>query len=87
RQIESFQAFINLELTAQHMKVFPAFFILAPRIREHGVGVQVLGVYGHEPVLVRQGHHLGASFHPELTDDPLVHRYFISMVNESMLRC
>lgn len=80
RQIESFQAFISLEFTPGHTKLFPAFFIRAPRIRSCGKDVQILAKLEGEPILVRQGHHLGASFHPELTADPQVHEYFIEMI-------
>jgi pyridoxal 5'-phosphate synthase pdxT subunit len=83
RQIESFQAFISLELTPEHFKTFPAFFIRAPKIRTWGEGVEVLATFNEEPILVRQGHHLGATFHPELTSDPQVHLYFIEMIRET----
>lgn len=80
RQIESFQAFVSLELMPGHSKTFPAFFIRAPRIRKWGKEIQILAKLEDEPILIRQGHHLGASFHPELTADPQVHQYFIEMV-------
>jgi len=80
RQVESFQTFISLEFTKDHSKRFPAFFIRAPRIRQCGQEVQVLARLEDEPILVRQGNFLGASFHPELTPDPVVHAYFIEMV-------
>lgn len=80
RQIESFQTFISLELNPEHSKSFPAFFIRAPKIRKYEKGVQVLGKLKSEPVLVRQGHHLGSSFHPELTLDSQIHQYFIEMI-------
>lgn len=80
RQIESFQALISLELTAETVQPFSAFFIRAPKIRSYEKEVQVLGTYEGEAVLVRQGHHLGSSFHPELTSDPKIHQYFIEMV-------
>lgn len=82
RQVESFQAFISLEFMPGHSKTFPAFFIRAPRIKKCGKDVQILGEFEGEPVLVRQGHHLGASFHPELTADPQVHQYFIDLVRQ-----
>ena len=82
RQVESFEAFISLDLKKNHTKAFPAFFIRAPRIRSYGAGVEVLASHEGEAVLVRQGHHLGASFHPELTDNPQVHHYFIEIVKE-----
>jgi len=48
-------------------------FIRAPRLRDLGPGVEVLVRVDGEPVLVRQGHVLAATFHPELTDDPRLH--------------
>jgi 5'-phosphate synthase pdxT subunit len=82
RQIESFEAFVSLEFAPKQSQAFPAFFIRAPRIREIGKDVQVLAKLEEEPILVRQGHHLGSSFHPELTSDPQVHQYFIEMVRQ-----
>lgn len=83
RQIESFQASLELSLNPDRPKACQAFFIRAPRIRQHGHSLQVLATYEGEPVLVRQGHHLGASFHPELTGDPTVHAYFVELVKEA----
>lgn len=54
-------------------------FIRAPRIRRVGPGVETLARHGEEPVLTRQGSVLAGTFHPELTDDPAVHRYFCRM--------
>lgn len=82
RQLESFEAFVSLEFDVGHSKIFPAFFIRAPRIRKWGEGVQILATFEGEPILVRQGLHLGASFHPELTSDPQVHHYFIEMIRQ-----
>jgi 5'-phosphate synthase pdxT subunit len=56
-------------------------FIRAPRIRRVGREVLTLARHGGEPVLVRQGTVLGGTFHPELTDDPTVHRHFCQMVS------
>lgn len=86
RQVESFQSFISLELTPGHPVLFPAFFIRAPRIRGKGKEVKVLAMLEDEPVLVRQGHHLAATFHPELTLDPRVHLYFIDIVREKHMK-
>lgn len=83
RQIESFQAFISLELAPGHSKTFSAFFIRAPRIKQCGREVQVLARFKGEPILVQQGHHLGAAFHPELTADPQVHQYFLEIIHQS----
>jgi 5'-phosphate synthase pdxT subunit len=54
-----------------------AVFIRAPIIRRTGPGVKVLAEYHGDPVLVEQGNHLIATFHPELTDDARVHRLFL----------
>jgi 5'-phosphate synthase pdxT subunit len=54
-----------------------AVFIRAPIIRRVGDGVTVLARYAGDPVLVEQGPHLAATFHPELTLDARVHRLFL----------
>ncbi|MBZ5585342.1 MAG: pyridoxal 5'-phosphate synthase glutaminase subunit PdxT [Acidobacteriia bacterium] len=54
-----------------------AVFIRAPKIRRVGKGARVLARYGGDPVLVEQGPHLVATFHPELTADPRVHGLFM----------
>jgi 5'-phosphate synthase pdxT subunit len=51
----------------------PAVFIRAPRILQVGRGVEVLATLDGEPVLVRQGNVVAATFHPELTGDMRVH--------------
>ena len=54
-----------------------AVFIRAPIIREINDGVNVLAEYEGDPVLIEQGPHLVATFHPELTKDDRVHRLFL----------
>jgi 5'-phosphate synthase pdxT subunit len=56
-------------------------FIRAPIIRRVGGGVRVLGRCDDLPVLVEQGNILAATFHPELTEDETVHRYFIKKLS------
>ena len=51
----------------------PAVFIRAPKIRRVGPGAEVLATRGGEPVLVREGNVVAATFHPELTEDNRVH--------------
>lgn len=58
----------------------PAVFIRAPRFRRTGRGVRTLASLGEEPVLVRQGPILASTYHPELTGDLRVHRYFLGFV-------
>jgi 5'-phosphate synthase pdxT subunit len=55
-------------------------FIRAPRIERVGKGVQILAEREDHPVLVRQGHILAATFHPELSNDTRVHTLFLEMV-------
>jgi|LakMenEpi03Aug12_release.lakeMendotaPanAssembly.Ray.scaffolds.fasta_scaffold26418_10 5'-phosphate synthase pdxT subunit len=80
RQADSFRQEIELQLNPRQRKKFSAFFIRAPGIKRVGPDVQVLATFEDEPVLIREGHHLGAAFHPELTEDPTIHAYFIQMV-------
>lgn len=58
-----------------------AVFIRAPIIRKAGEGVGVLLRDANDPVLVEQGPHLAATFHPELSADRRVHRLFLSKVS------
>ena len=57
-------------------------YIRAPRIQQVGKDVSVLAERDGFPVLVRQGHLLAATFHPELSADPRVHQLFLDMVRE-----
>ena len=56
-------------------------FIRAPKIERVGQGVEVLATEGGDPVVVRQGKVMAATFHPELSEDTRVHRAFLDMVN------
>ena len=55
-------------------------FIRAPRIESVGKDVEVLAKRGNDPVLVRQGRVLAATFHPELSPDTRVHEEFLKLV-------
>jgi 5'-phosphate synthase pdxT subunit len=57
-------------------------FIRAPIIRRVGEGVRVLGQCQGLPVLVEQGNILAGTFHPELTEDETVHRYFLKKLGD-----
>lgn len=58
-------------------------FIRAPRFLAVGPAVEVLAEREGSPVLVRQGHCLAATFHPELSEEPRVHALFLAMVQQS----
>jgi len=79
RQVASFEADLALAGDAETLR---GVFIRAPRVRETGPDVEVLAEHGAEPVLLRQGRFLVASFHPELTDDTRVHERFLDLVRE-----
>jgi 5'-phosphate synthase pdxT subunit len=79
RQVASFEADLELADEEQPLR---GIFIRAPRVREHGTGVEVLAEHDGEPVLLRDGRFLVASFHPELTDDTRVHERFLQLVEE-----
>ncbi|MGD0826290.1 MAG: hypothetical protein ABR908_17040, partial [Terriglobales bacterium] len=55
-------------------------FIRAPKIERVGAGVEVVATEGKDPVLVRTGRTLAATFHPELSDDRRIHQYFLDLV-------
>jgi len=72
RQIRSFEA--DVEVAGEPMR---AVFIRAPWIEEAGEGVEVLAEIDGHPVVARQDNVLVAAFHPELADDPRLHRLFL----------
>lgn len=81
RQRESFEA--DLSIKGIEGEPFRAVFIRAPHIMEAGSQVEVLSTFQDRIVAAREGNLLGASFHPELTDDIRMHRYFLDMVREN----
>lgn len=82
RQIDSFETDVLMpEIGAEPVH---AVFIRAPLVESAGPEVEVLGrLEDGAIVAVRQGVLLATSFHPELTGDPRVHRYFLGMVEAS----
>ena len=79
RQVASFEADLQLEDDEEPLR---GVFIRAPRVADVGPNVEVLAEHEGEPVLLREGRFLVASFHPELTDDPRVHERFLELVGE-----
>ncbi|MGO9085333.1 MAG: pyridoxal 5'-phosphate synthase glutaminase subunit PdxT [Candidatus Sulfotelmatobacter sp.] len=59
-------------------------FIRAPKIVHIGEGVEILATEGNDPVVVRQGRAMAATFHPELSADARVHRAFLELVQNSL---
>jgi len=81
RQVASFEADLELEGETKPLR---GVFIRAPRLREAGPQVEVLAAHEGQPVLLREGRFLVASFHPELTEDTRVHELFLDAVREEM---
>jgi 5'-phosphate synthase pdxT subunit len=82
RQIASFEA--DLELAGMGAP-FHTVFIRAPRMARVGPGVEVLGSYAGDPIMVREGRVLATVFHPELSGDDRVHRYFLEQITSGVV--
>jgi 5'-phosphate synthase pdxT subunit len=80
RQVASFEADLQLAGDDDPLR---GVFIRAPRVRSTGGDVEVLADRDGEPVLLRDGRILVASFHPELTEDTRVHELFLNAVEEA----
>lgn len=81
RQVDSFEA--DVDFAGVNSGPVRAVFIRAPVIRSVGDGVGVLAVHSGRIVAARQGNLLALAFHPELTDDLRIHRYFLAMVGKA----
>jgi 5'-phosphate synthase pdxT subunit len=79
RQVASFEADLELDGEDDPLR---GVFIRAPRVDEVGPDVEVLAELDGEPVLLRDGRIIVASFHPELTGDTRVHERFLRLVRE-----
>jgi 5'-phosphate synthase pdxT subunit len=77
RQVDSFRAPVST--SAPGAESIEAVFIRAPKIMSVGEGVEVLSTHSGDPILVRQGNIVGATFHPELIDSAPVHRWFLGL--------
>lgn len=78
RQLDSFEQSLSLPVLGEHR--FPGIFIRAPRIEMVGEDVEVLGrLEDNSIVAARQGRLLTTTFHPELTGDERMHRYFLAL--------
>jgi 5'-phosphate synthase pdxT subunit len=76
RQIDSFIDTVTLNMTGEESS-FEGVFIRAPKIVSMGENIRSLGVHNGEVIMAASENILVATFHPELTDDLAVHRYFV----------
>ncbi|MEY3115303.1 MAG: pyridoxal 5'-phosphate synthase glutaminase subunit PdxT [Candidatus Nanopelagicaceae bacterium] len=84
RQVDSFES--DIEFKGITGPKFRAIFIRAPWIEDCGEGVEVLAQIDGHPVAVRSKNLLATSFHPELTSDNRIHRYFVETICSRALR-
>ncbi len=82
RQVDSFE--IDLAVPVLGYKPFRAVFIRAPWIEKAAPNVGILAQHDDKIVFARQGNFLASAFHPELTGDNRIHRYFLNMVKEAV---
>ncbi len=84
RQVDSFIGTASCPAVGDHP--VEIVFIRAPIIRQLGDRVQVLCRLDGHPILVQEGNILAATFHPELSQDPLIHEYFLEQVKKGEIR-
>ena len=82
RQVDSFQDRVRIPVF-EDKSGYAGVFIRAPRILKVGPDVEILGFHKDEPVMVRNQRILGMTFHPELTRDTRIHRYFLQNFTQS----
>jgi 5'-phosphate synthase pdxT subunit len=82
-QVESFEA--DLTVSGLGERSFRGVFIRAPRVTGVGDGVEVLARFDGEPVALRQGPHIGLTFHPEMTGDDRIHQLFLDTLTRTRI--
>ncbi len=79
RQLDSFENKLRIKNEELSIESFNGIFIRAPKLKPSDSNVSTLAETDGESVMLQQKNMLVTSFHPELTDDPTVHRYFLEM--------
>ena len=82
RQRDSFEAKVSMDPIS--ISNFDAVFIRAPSISEVGTDVQIISKFDDKIVAVKKGNVIGTSFHPELTPDLSLHKYFVNLVKQAI---
>jgi 5'-phosphate synthase pdxT subunit len=80
RQRESFEA--NISMDSIGISNYNGVFIRAPTITTASNDVEVLAKFNEKIVAIKKGNIIGTSFHPELTEDLAIHKYFVNLVKE-----
>ena len=81
RQKESFESDISMD--SINIPKFNGVFIRAPSVSDVGSDVEVLSKFNDRVVAIKKGNVIGTAFHPELTEDTSLHKYFVNLVNTS----
>jgi len=81
RQKESFET--DISLNSINIAKFNGVFIRAPSISDVGSDVEVLAKFNNKIIAVKKQHIIGTAFHPELTRDVSLHKYFINLIKKS----
>ena len=81
RQKESFEA--DISMGSINIPKFTGVFIRAPAISEVSSDIEVLSKFNEKIIAIKKGHVIGTSFHPELTHDTSLHKYFLTLVQSN----
>lgn len=81
RQKESFEA--EISMNSIDITKFNGVFIRAPSVSDVGSGVDILSKFNEKIVAVKKGNMIGVAFHPELTKDVSLHKYFVNLIKKS----
>ncbi len=81
RQNDSFEAEISMD--SINIPNFNGVFIRAPSVSEVSSDVEVLSKFNEKIIAIKKGNIIGTAFHPELTTDISLHKYFVNLVHES----
>ena len=81
RQVQSFEADVSMD--SINIPKFNGVFIRAPSVSDVGSDVEVIAKFNEKIVAVKKGNIIGTSFHPELTPDVSLHKYFVNLVNQA----
>jgi 5'-phosphate synthase pdxT subunit len=81
RQKESFEA--DVSMNSIGIPKFNGVFIRAPSVSDVGSGVDILSKFNKKIIAVKKEHMIGVAFHPELTKDVSLHKYFVNLIKKS----
>jgi 5'-phosphate synthase pdxT subunit len=81
RQQDSFESDISMDSIG--IPKFNGIFIRAPSVSDVGSDIEILSKFNEQIIAVKKGNVIGIAFHPELTTDISLHKYFVNLVNSS----